>query len=181
MGYQTLAEKNQFKFKCPIFGAETKMSSCIKLRDMVWKGQKPEQRKGCQVCMHSGKCPAAQIAQRMAMSGARAGVSDDYGSATPVLGKLRKDVLEHILPVMVMPSTLLRYALSSAEVSAIETANERIRAMLGSAPGATAKKVAIKGNTRKAKKLDDVNSETKPKVESKIEQAAKTGDLSAAL
>ncbi len=184
MGYHTLDEANQFKFKCPIFGAETKMSSCIKLRNLVWKGRKPEQRKGCQACMSSGKCPAAQIAQKMAMSGHRTRQPDDYGSTTPVLGKLRKDVLERVLPVMVMSSTILRYGLSSSEVNAIETANDRIRAMLGTAPGASTIKATIKGKPRENKKLADAKSaevETKPKTLSKVEKAAATGDLSAAL
>lgn len=179
MGYLSLSDGNKFSFKCPVFNAETKMSSCIRLRNMFWQGQTPTQRKGCQTCMAAGKCPAAQIAQRMAMSGTRVKQPDDYGSTTPVTGKLRKDVLERILPVVVTQSAIQRHRPSPAELNLIETANERILTMLGSAPGASSKKSVIKGKPRRSKKLEPPQAtETVP---SKISQAAESGDLSAAL
>ena len=181
MTYQTLADDNQFKFKCPIFNAETKMATCVKLRNLVWKGLTPEKRRGCQACMSAGKCPAAQIVQKMAMSGPRSMQPDDYGSTAPVLGKLRRDILERIRPVMVMSSTIQRLSLSSIEVNMIETANERIEAMLGSAPGASSKsKASIKGKARKPRDLSSPSTEPKQKTMSKVEQAAASGDLSAA-
>jgi hypothetical protein len=185
MGYQTLADDNQFRFKCPIFGAETKMSSCIKLRTLFWKGRRPDQRKGCQACMEAGKCPAAVIAQRMALSNPRNPVADEYGSTTSVMGKLRQDILARILPTMVMPGLLTRHGVSSKEAAAIETANDRIRAMMGSAPaGTTGTKATIKGKTRKNRKLVSPKATTPEATQaapSKIEKAAATGDLSAAI
>jgi hypothetical protein len=56
-----LSENNQFSFTCPVFNVETKLSVCIKLRDLVWRGSRPDVRKGCQACMSAGKCPAATI------------------------------------------------------------------------------------------------------------------------
>jgi hypothetical protein len=133
--------------------------------------------------MSSGKCPAAQIAQKMAMSGARNLVPDDYGSATPVMGKLRKDILERIRPVMVMSSSLVRFRPSQAEMDLIETANDRIDAMMGSAPGASTSRTTIKGKgtALPRKKLADPKTPEVTKTLSKVEKAAASGDLSAAL
>lgn len=182
MSYATLAEDNQFKFKCPIFNAETKMSSCVKLRHMVWKGLRPEKRRGCQACMAAGKCPAAQIVQKMSMSSSP--VADDYGATQPIVGKLRKDVLERIRPVMVMNSTIQLFSPSTAELSLIETANQRIEAMIGTAPGASApSRSTMTGSARKPRKVASPKA-AEPKTtttDTRIEKAAATGDLGAAL
>lgn len=182
MGYSTLAEENQFSFKCPIFNAETRMASCIKLRNLFWRGLRPEKRRGCQACMESGKCPAAQIAQRMALAGHRTPIADEYASDTPVMGKLRRDILERIRSVVVLHSTIMRHGLTSVEAKMIESANDRIDAMLGSAPtGSSAtRRATIKGNARVPRELAGSEAASK-KTTSRIEQAAASGDLSAAI
>lgn len=178
MNYLTLDETNQFTFTCPIFNAETKMSSCVKLRDMVWKGKRHDKRRGCQACMVDSKCPVAFIVQRISMAGMRNKQPDDYGSVTPVKGKLRKDVLERIHPVMLLPSTLRSFDPSATEIAMIESSNERIAAQLQSAPGASSGYKA-RSDAIKSARLE--TPKAKPKELSKIEQAAATGDLSAAL
>lgn len=181
MGYRTLDPENQFQFKCPIFNAETKMATCVKLRNMVWRGQQPAQRKGCQACMSAGKCPVAVIAQRMAMSNPAHPVEDPYQSATPVVGKLRKDVLMRIKNVVVMSSTLQRFRLSEAELTAIETSSDRIRMMIGSAPNGSTATAVIKGKGRKRKSLSNPKPSEVKETSNSIKMAAASGDLSAAI
>lgn len=186
MNYVTLAEDNAFSFTCPIFNSETRMSSCVKLRELIWKGKQVEKRKGCQACMAAGKCPAAHIVQKISISGMRNPQPDDYGSLQPVKGKLRKEVLERIRPVMVTSSAIQRCSPSAAEIELIETANERIDAMIGTAPGASTKRSAmLDSGPQTSRKGAAKKTRAKAKIESpeqdKIEQAAASGDLSAAI
>lgn len=174
MAYQTLSYANAFAFTCPIFNVETKMAGCVKLRDLVWRGKTVEVRRGCQVCMKASKCPAAVIVQSLAMSNRPQ--PDDYGSVEPRSGKLRKDVLERILPVVVMEADLGRYGVPAAEVALIQSANERIAAQLGHAPGASQARAQAQVGTSRRK-----TREKAAPASSAALSAAETGDLSAAI
>lgn len=175
MSMLTFAEENAFSFVCPIFNVETKIADCIKLRDAVWRGRQLSVRRGCQACMASSKCPAAAIVQRIAMT--RGPHADDYGSPTPVTGKLRADILERILPVVVRQPHLDQLAVPAVEVQLIESANERIQAQLGRAPAASTGRVT----TGKSRSRPEAAKQAKPETSQALNSAAASGDLSAAI
>lgn len=88
---------NQFKFTCPIFGADVEMRQCMSLREMVWRGQGPRVRKGCQACMSASKCPIVHVVKECDPD---RGI-DPYFSKEPKLGKLSDKVLKTIAPLVV--------------------------------------------------------------------------------
>lgn len=102
---KSLSAENRFRFVCPIFGAEVEMRECNKLRDMVWRGQGPEVRKGCQACMSASKCPMGAVFKELDPD---AGV-DPYFSTTPKLGRLSDKVLRAIAPIVVPETTITNY------------------------------------------------------------------------
>lgn len=179
MAQMTLSPENEFSFRCPIFNVDTKMSSCMKLRDLVWRGADVPVRKGCQACMQSSKCPAAAIISKMTYAKEP---QDFYGSTAPKLGKLRPDILNRILRVIVQEPHLNNNAVPPVERSLIASANDRIRKMLGvaaaegpdeSAPPRRA--YAVRPAPKKAA------SEEHATPEKDITEAARTGDLGAAI
>jgi hypothetical protein len=178
--YQTLDPENKFEFVCPIFNAQTKMSTCVKLRNMVWQGKTPDARKGCQACMSIGKCPAAVITQKMAMSNARNMVEDDYGSTKPVVGRIRADVLEKILPAMHIVTMIDRFCVSPEEFRAIETANERIEKALNSAPKNERSKTPIAFSPSQSPVKKRASAKKTP-LDENLKNAAVSGDISAAI
>lgn len=177
--------RNQFSFVCPIFEVTTKISQCFKLREMFWRGQKPEVRKGCQVCMRAGKCPAAAIVNKVRTNGRS--WQDDYASDTPVVGKLRKDVLERIHRPIVVDAYYREFpGVSDAEKLKIEGASDRIGKMIGAAPlpsddsdrpSRSFSESPTPRKTRKAPpKADNSNTETNT-----VGDAAASGNLAAAI
>lgn len=176
--------RNQFSFECPVFEVTTKIAVCFRLRELVWAGVKPEVRKGCQVCMRAGKCPAAAVIATKYPKGKS--WQDDYASDKPVLGKLRKDVLQRIARTLVVESYYREFPASDAEKLKIETCQTRIEKMLSSAPAPSNYTPNYDKPTismshsersrprRSASKPELVNSNT-------VNQAAETGDLSAAI
>lgn len=178
--YLTLDNDNQFQFACPIFNVTTKMSLCMKLRELVWMGKRPDVRKGCQACMSAGKCPAAAIVSKISYG---RDVPDEYGSKTPIVGKLRRDILERVHRPMVLEKTLNDFSVPPAERDLIAGASERIGKMIGAAPlpstdgppsrSAFDTETAAPKQPRKARpKADNSN---------KVNEAARTGDLAAAI
>lgn len=165
---------NQFSFTCPIFNVETKMSACVTLRNKVWRGERPEVRKGCQACMKSGKCPAEKIMHKVAFN--LDYFATEYTAATPTTGKLHAEVLERILPIMVLEKTMERIGVSAKERQLILSSNERIAKMLGGAPKKAARQVAPPPKKAKA-----VKPKVKPRSDDNVNQAAASGDLSAAI
>src|ERR1700751_4926921 len=107
---KTLSPENQFKFRCPVFGAETKIADCFKLRDLVWRGEGPPIRQGCQCAMNAGKCPIPVVLTRMVRD-----KSDPYHSDEPKVGKLQVDDLEKTAKVLVIESQIRRFSLSATE------------------------------------------------------------------
>jgi hypothetical protein len=179
--YVTLDDnRNLFSFVCPIFEVTTKISMCFKLRELFWAGNKPEVRKGCQACMRAGKCPAAAIVSQRRPDGRS--WQDDYASDTPVVGKIRKDVLERIQRPIVVEAHYREFPVSDAERLKIESSSDRIGKMIGAAPLPTtdgpsysrnfAETAAPKKPRKSAPKADNTN---------KINEAAASGDLAAAI
>lgn len=174
---KTLSDDNQFVFVCPIFDSQTKIASCMTLREMVWMGRPPEVRKGCQMCMHANKCPMNNIIWDMI----RKPGFDPYWSATPKLGKLQDKHIAQIERVIINEKDLDRAMdsgrITPAEASKMTKANQMARN--------TANKTV-----RNASEIDlvDVKHDeperktgTLVKEVSDTLQAAMSGDMSAAV
>lgn len=174
--YLTLSPENQFRFVCPIFDTEVKFSQCMQVRDAVYSGKNLPVRKGCQACMHSSKCPVFEIVRSIAPE---RNTPDDYGSTTPVVGKIRKDVLEKIAPIMVLPRTMENLGVSPAEQAMIESSSERIRKLAGMAPGPSAENSSSRASSKPSRK--PATKKVAPQNDNKINEAAATGDLAAAV
>lgn len=164
MANNILSEDNKFQFKCPVFEAPTKFSACVKLRDLVWRGERPEKRQGCQVAMRCGTCPVAKMVQYKAFQSDN---SEYCYSSEPVMGRLKKDILTRIQPVLNTQSVMQLYNLSPGEIKLLSTSIARIADMIGKAPDTAP--------VRKSKKAAPKKSTPK------ISNAATTGDLAAAI
>lgn len=182
----TLSSENAATFVCPIFNVETKMSACMKLRTLVWGGDTPNVRRGCQACMMSGKCPAAAMAERICRIGNRKEYSDFFSAPTPSTIKLGRDILERIRPVIVQDYYLRQKNVPDNERMLIASANERIDKQLSGAP--------VTGTTKPSKASKPVKRaetqapiertpkpESMPVVDPSILSAAASGDMAAAL
>lgn len=169
--------RNQFAFQCPIFEVTTKISLCFKLRDLFWRGDRPDVRRGCQACMQAGKCPAAAITNKKYPQGKR--WQDEYASDEPVEGKIRKDILERIHRPMVMERTMNEFGCSDAERMKIATASDRIGKMIGAAPlpetddGYSGRLESTAGSAVKKRRTSSKTTA--------IKHAAASGDLAAAV
>lgn len=162
---KTLSPDNQLKIRCPVFNAETKIAGCFLLRDMVWRGERPEQRQGCQCALLAGKCPIPVILQRMVREG-----DDPYHSAEPKVGTLTDDVLDRIAPVLISDTQMNRHELTPQERKALVQGNEDAR---------SGKRQIRKAPRREERVIDDtppVSATDKAVIE-----AAKKGDLGAAI
>lgn len=168
--------RNQFSFQCPIFEVTTKISLCFKLREMFWAGNKPDVRKGCQACMRANKCPAAAITAKKYPQGKS--WQDEYASDEPVIGKIRRDILERIHRPMVLERTLNEFGCSDAERLKIATASERIGKMIGAAPLPDDDAPSYSARAEAAPVAKKRRASTKTTA---IKSAAASGDLAAAV
>jgi hypothetical protein len=174
--YLTLSNQNQFSFTCPVFNADTKMASCMVLREAVWMGKHVEKRRGCQAAMNCSMCPAAEIVRKISYG---KDVSDDYGSLEPKRGKLHADILERIAPRIPIQRELERAGISDTERELLMSARPRVEAQLKVAPGYDGKKTQ---HIEPRKHASPAAIRPKPEpVNHTINQAAMTGDLSAAI
>ncbi len=181
----TLSPTNQLSFVCPIFDTEVRMAGCVKLRNLFWQGKVQTVRRGCQACMSAGKCPAAQVVQGIAMGRTQ---DDPYGSTSTVTVRLKADVLDHVLPIVVSTQTLQHFGVPGAEQRLIESAYDRIAKQLVGAPTTDGKRATVRASAdptpRKTiggtpRKM--AGSKAAAPVSSEISNAAASGDLSAAL
>lgn len=174
--YVSLDEKNQFSFKCPVFNAETRMGACVKLRDMVWRGQTPEVRKGCQAAMQSNLCPAASMVSLYIFD--KKWDNDFHGSKEPKKGRLHAAVLERISRSMANEEEIKRLHVPENEAEALRDARFRIQKELETAPGEAPQRASDYEPPRKRR---STKSKQTPEHQSKVVDAAKTGDLTAAI
>lgn len=130
--FLSVSMDNLFSFECPVFGQQVEMRGCVLVREKVYKGEQFSQRRGCQACISGGKCPAAEIVKRIAFNAANA--TDRCSSQEPRVGKLPADVLEQIRPTVLTEGQLARFGLSGAEMSLIQSANDRIDKQIATAP-----------------------------------------------
>lgn len=179
--YESLREDNQFTFICPIFNAKTKMGQCVTLRDKVWRGDRPPVRRGCQVAMDCGKCPAAEMVRRYCYD--QNWTNDHHGSLTPKEGKLMKPILERVRQPMIRDSVMNQAQVSDAERTLLLTANQRIDQQLKTAPGESSRRGTVMDFTdvttrrRVIEKTPEIVTPTK----TVINEAAATGNLAAAI
>jgi len=166
----SISYQNKFSFTCPIFAASTKLAACVMLRDKIWRGENVPVRKGCQACMHASKCPATAIVNQILRNWKEP--PDAYGSLEPVEGKLRADILEQILPVVVPDRELVD--VPPGERALILSANDRIAKQLGVAPSA-------KASSRPAQRMKPPAPLKPAKTNDTILNAAATGDMAAAI
>ena len=128
---KTLSETNQFVFSCPVFNVNTKIAACFELREQVWRGNKLEVRKGCQVCMRTDKCPINHILKDMM----RSSDIDPYHSDVMKVGKLQERHLAHIeritVPERTIEAAIERGELGQTEVKLIRQANENAKITAG--------------------------------------------------
>ncbi|MBA8881760.1 hypothetical protein [Phyllobacterium myrsinacearum] len=171
----TFKRTNQAKFNCPIFGVETRVAACMQLRDRVWAGFKPPVRKGCQACMSAGKCPMAKLVDKMIYGKHDKNAPEPYASTEPKTVRLRDDLLERVLPIIVRDGTMNNFGVPAKERALIETANERIRKQMQHAPSAisdtsvTRRRTTLKPSPASEPANDD------------LIDAASSGDMAAAL
>jgi hypothetical protein len=163
---KTYSPKNEARIVCPIFGAETRLADCLELEQQVAKGRKPEERRGCQACMMSSKCPTYWINRAVQRTG-----EDLYYSAEPKVIALRPEILEQVHPILVRDDAVNRYTVEGAELDAIRAANE--------AAGAGKPR---SGKKASGVKLAAVKREEPAAVEDDgLKAAALSGDLSVAV
>lgn len=167
----TLAANNEFRFHCPPLGVEVRLADCITLRDRVWRGERPEERRGCQACMHASKCPAAAIVHDMWTIK----VDPGYFSAVPKVGALDAKLLERLGRIVVPEKTLDLLVVPDDERLAILNANEAVGKAIrkGSAVDTSSWSQSAPTKRRSARKSDAPTSE--------LVAAAISGDLSLAV
>lgn len=163
---KTYSPKNEARIVCPIFGAETRLADCLELEQQVAKGQRPEERRGCQASMMSSKCPTYWINKAIQRTG-----EDLYHSAEPKVIALKPELLDQVHPIIVRDDAVNRYAVEGDELTAIRAANE--------AASAGSKRTSRKAP---AVKLPTVKREvSKPVEDDGLKAAALSGELSAAV
>lgn len=181
--FLTLSPKNLFRFTCPVFNAEVQMRGCVLVRDKVYKGERFEQRKGCQACISASKCPAAQIIQKMALS--RGDANDHCSSREEKTGKLPLESLERIRRVLVPDHVMRQYGLSNAEIDLINTSGGRIDQQIATAPQAR-----VSGRVQTSWATEAPKKRQKPPaaapaalstIATSTVQAATSGDMAAAI
>lgn len=178
----TLSPSNRFAFVCPVMATEVEIRTCILLREKVYKGARIEARRGCQACIRSSKCPAAELVRRIAFGATDQ--TEHCASAERVVGKIPADVLERIAPIIVRDCDLHGFGVPSAEAALIRSSRERIDAQIATAPRerVSTRRMPVDQThhtrTQRAAKPIVMPETT---TTTHIEKAAATGDLAAAL
>lgn len=165
---RTYSPKNEARITCPIFGSEERLADCFELEQQVAKGRRPAERKGCQACLSSSKCPTYWIMRGIMRTG-----EDPYWSAEPKLVSLKGEILDAIAPIQVRDDRVVYHQVEGEELDAIRAANE---AAVSGAKGRTTRKAA-------PVKLAAVKREdpAKKPASDELLNAAMSGDLSAAV
>lgn len=176
----SLRTDNQFSFVCPIFNIKTRMGACVKLRDLVFKGQAPAVRSGCQAAIRCSKCPAAEMVRKYCYD--KTFVNDHHGSMVPKEGKLMRVILERVRPTMMRENVLEAFNVSDTERKLLMTADERIDEQLKTAPGEPGRSVTkFEAAPRRKTKVEKVEVTQQASQSSALKEAAASGDLSAAI
>lgn len=117
---KTLATENQLIVNCPVFPTKSRIAACFVLRDLVWRGDgPPDKRAGCQAAMTCGKCPIDRLVKRMVRTG-----EDKYHSTEQTVRDFDDELLDATGKVLITDKTLNSYALSAAEQKYLLQHNE---------------------------------------------------------
>lgn len=174
---KTLLPTNLFRFVCPIFGAEVELRGCLALRDKLWRGEVQPIRQGCQACLRASKCP---IVPMMTMLRSEKG-GDPYYSAEPKVGRLLPDLLKRIAAVVVPDQILKTFDIQPRQRELILETNGAggAKKLKGSVDlGEINVAMPSEGHREPPpKKL----TAKKPAPETDLNEAARTGDMSAAI
>lgn len=168
--YQALTPNNQFVFQCPIFKADSKISTCFKLDQKKKRGEQIEVRQGCQACMNAGLCPIPHLVKMMFREG-----KELCYSPTPKKGKLPDAILERIRPIVVLESHMSMLNVPPAERKLIEAAS----GLNGSIPKGSG--VSLKDVTSEPAEKPKKTRKAASKPTTTNHTAAETGDMSAAI
>lgn len=170
---KTLQYDNQLVINCPVFPTKSKIAACFILRDLVWRGDGPkDKRQGCQAAMHCGKCPIDRLVKKMVQTG-----EDKMHASEPVVRDFDTELLDATGRVLISDKQMNQFMLSPAEQKYLVEHNESARNYVNQ----TVKKTrAIK---QAAMELEDVAKPAAPAKSdaSTIVNAAQSGDMSAAV
>jgi hypothetical protein len=171
---KTLQHDNQLVINCPVFPTKSRIAACFILRDLVWRGDGPtDKRIGCQAAMHCGKCPIDRLVKRMVRDG-----SDEYHSAEPKERSFDADLLDATGKILITDKMLNSFALSAAEQKYLVEHNENARNYVGKA---SKQPRIVKA---RAMELDNVEKPAAAPAStdaSELMKAAQSGDMSAAV
>lgn len=174
--YLTLSPRNKFEFHCPVFDADTKLAACLKLRELVWRGQQVEVRHGCQAAMKCSMCPAATIVDLYHYN--KNWTNDFHGAAEPKKGKLHAMVLDRIARVIPIDRVVDQHNLSKREKDLLYSSRDRVEAQLKTAPG---ERPDQPSSYQPPKRQRKTAKKVAPEKNNAILEAAQTGDLAAAI
>ncbi len=163
MQLKTLSPENQAIITCPIFRSDTKIAACFQLRELVWRGDRPAVRLGCQVAMDADKCPIPRMIKEMMHKPG----DDPYHAPEPRKVAIRQSVLDSSSPVLISEKAIEACGASANEKAAMRRCNNDARN--GSRM------------TSRTYAPPKPPSKTKVEVDDKITTAAATGDMSAAI
>ncbi|MCK1543288.1 hypothetical protein IVB12_15335 [Bradyrhizobium sp. 179] len=172
---KTLQHDNQLVINCPVFPTKSRIAACFILRDLVWRGDGPaDKRQGCQAAMHCGKCPINLLIKRMVQTG-----EDTYHSTVP--GETRDfdtKLLDATGKILISDKQMQRHSLSSAEEKYLLEHNENAKNYVNKTV-----KQSRRISAKPAMELENVEKPAAPaKTDaSALVSAAQTGDMSAAI
>ncbi|AMB48232.1 hypothetical protein [Methylobacterium sp. AMS5] len=168
---KSYSPKNEAKIVCPIFNAETKIADCFTLEQQLARGQVQEERRGCQACMRSSKCPVYWINREIQRTG-----EDHYHAGEPKVLSLKPGILDAIAPIVVQERHINELGVSGVELDAIVAANDT------TSSGAKRAKKAPAVSLGRVKAEERSVPRAAPAAESDdVTQAALSGDMSAAI
>jgi hypothetical protein len=170
---KTLQHDNQLVINCPVFPTKSRIAACFILRDLVWRGDgPPDKRAGCQAAMTCGKCPIDRLVKRMVKTG-----EDKMHSTEQVVRDFDSDLLNATGRVLITDKTMQRFALTSAEEKYLLEHNENAKSYVN----ATVKKTRT---IKQGMVLETVEAPKTAPAESdasELVKAAQSGDMSAAI
>jgi hypothetical protein len=173
---KTLQHDNQLVINCPVFPTKSRIAACFILRDLVWRGDGPfDKRQGCQAAMTCGKCPIDRLVKRMVRDG-----SDEYHSAEPKERDFDADLVNATGRILITDKTMQRFSLTSAEQKYLLAHNESAKNFVAKPSSKPSKRISA----APAMQVEDVQA---PKIApaasdaSELVKAAQSGDMSAAV
>jgi hypothetical protein len=167
---KTLQHENQLVINCPVFATKSRIAACFILRDLVWRGDGPtDKRIGCQAAMVCGKCPIDRLVKDMVKTG-----KDEYHSTEPKERSFDAELLHSVGKVLITDQMMQRFALSSVEQKLLLQHNDDAKNYVDQRVKKTRKISA-------GVELDAIEAPKVAPVASALVSAAQSGDMTAAI